>query len=149
MTKSDDVLAPDGAVRSIGPRVRALGELPASRRDYAAATDMAGQRGARIAKIIARTAQRHGVSVDDLLGKRRFRHLVKARYEAIRLVAEIFPSLSTTRLGEIFGDRDHTSILWALGSTADSPYSPIVGREDRKPGRARKLKGCGDGVVGE
>lgn len=71
----------------------------------------------RIDAIIAACARRHRVSVADILGPRRFKHIVAARWEAIRAVAAEFPEFSTPRLGRIFG-RDHTTILWALGRTA-------------------------------
>lgn len=88
---------------------------------HAEADDFTGRAaGDRIGAIIERCAVRHGVSVEALKGKGRTQKLVAARTEAIRLVAKCFPKISTPRLGKIFGGRDHTTILHALGRTAAS-----------------------------
>jgi len=68
----------------------------------------------RVNAIIDRCATRHSVSVADILGHSRRREIVAARWEAIGLVAKVFPEFSTPHLGEIF-NRDHTAILYALG----------------------------------
>ena len=64
--------------------------------------------------IIRLVALRRDVNLDDILGPRRDRHLVAARYEAIRLVKSHCPHLSYPGIGRVF-NRDHTSILNALG----------------------------------
>jgi chromosomal replication initiation ATPase DnaA len=64
--------------------------------------------------IVRLVALRRDVSPDDIIGPRRDRHLVAARYEAIRLVKDHCPHLSYPGIGRVF-HRDHTSILNALG----------------------------------
>lgn len=75
--------------------------------------------GARPAarEIIMRVAQWRGVPFAVIVGTRRTRHIVAARFEAIRAVADARPDLSLPQLGRIF-NRDHTSILHALKATA-------------------------------
>lgn len=106
-----------GAVRSVAAAQPLTGALKAA----AEAQDLAnGPRRPRIKAIIERAAQRHGCSVEQLMSRSRERRLVDARNDAIRTVAAVFPDFSTPHLGEIFGGRDHTTILHALGRTAAS-----------------------------
>lgn len=81
------------------------------------AQDWAGEDAKkRVHVIIERCAHRYGVSVADILGRGRMRALVTARHEAIQIVSRVFPRFSTPHLGRLF-NRDHTSILYALGRT--------------------------------
>lgn len=82
-----------------------------------------GTAGQRVRAIITRCAARHGVTAEDITGHSRTKRFVVARWEALRLVSEAFPSFSTPRLGQIFGNRHHTSILYALGRTQSSTRS--------------------------
>lgn len=65
--------------------------------------------------IIVLVALRHGVSFDDILGPRRYREVMAARHEAIRLVFT-HTQLATTTMERLF-NRDHTTILSSLGRT--------------------------------
>jgi chromosomal replication initiation ATPase DnaA len=67
-------------------------------------------------KIIKDVAEVHGVTVRDIFEKSREKKKVLARHEAIRRVAAAWPKSSTTHLGAFF-NRDHTTILYALGRT--------------------------------
>ncbi len=60
----------------------------------------------------------HGVTVDDLMSRRRQRYLVKIRHEAIRAVADARPDMSLPELGRVFDGRDHTTIMHSLRQTA-------------------------------
>jgi chromosomal replication initiation ATPase DnaA len=71
--------------------------------------------GERVKAIIARCAARHGYTAEQLKAKGRSKPLVAARNEAIALVAKCFPDFSMPHIGKIFGGRDHTTILHALG----------------------------------
>jgi chromosomal replication initiation ATPase DnaA len=64
-------------------------------------------------QIIAAVAAEHGVTVAEIVGHRRSLWIVKARWEAIRRVADE-TGWSLHRIGRAFGDRDHTTILHAL-----------------------------------
>ena len=62
---------------------------------------------------IAEIAERHEVSLADVLGPSRFQHVVRARFAAIRAVRQRYPEMSLPQLGRLF-NRDHTTILHAL-----------------------------------
>lgn len=66
-----------------------------------------------VLSIQKQTAERHGVTLQALLGDGRGRELMAARYEAIALAHAARPDLSAAALGRIF-KRDHTIILRAL-----------------------------------
>ena len=61
--------------------------------------------------IIAQTAAYFGVSIDDLTGPSRGRHLVLARQIAMYLCREL-TSMSLPQIGREFG-RDHTTVMYA------------------------------------
>ncbi len=68
-------------------------------------------------KIIADIAHKHGLTYADLVGPRRFRHIIPARDEAIAAVRALSngrESFSLPMVGRIFGGKDHTTILAAL-----------------------------------
>lgn len=67
--------------------------------------------------IIREVATVHHVTVGEILGQRRNRFTIKARFAAIRAVADARPDLTLPQIGKIF-KRDHTSIIHALRSTA-------------------------------
>jgi chromosomal replication initiator protein len=64
------------------------------------------------ALIIAQTAAYFGVSIDDLTGPSRGRHLVMARQIAMYLCREL-TELSLPKIGAQFGNRDHTTVMYA------------------------------------
>jgi chromosomal replication initiator protein len=62
--------------------------------------------------IIAQTAAYFGLSIDELTGPSRGRHLVMARQIAMYLCREL-TSLSLPKIGAQFGNRDHTTVMYA------------------------------------
>jgi chromosomal replication initiator protein len=62
--------------------------------------------------IIAQTAAYFGLSIDDLTGPSRGRHLVMARQIAMYLCREL-TDLSLPKIGAQFGNRDHTTVMYA------------------------------------
>lgn len=64
--------------------------------------------------IMRETADRHGVTLDDLTGVSRSATVARARQEAMVLVRLLRPDLSTPQIGRLFGNRDHTTVLYAL-----------------------------------
>lgn len=72
-------------------------------------------RGQLARDIIRLTAQQHGVTTTDVMGPRRQRAMVAARHEAIWRVSVAFPDMSLPQIGRVFGGRDHTTILHAIG----------------------------------
>ncbi len=76
-----------------------------------------------IRDIIATVATFHGVEPQDITGASRNRAITRARFDAVRAVAEARPDMSLPMIGRVF-NRDHTTILHALKRT-------------RRPGQAR------------
>lgn len=66
-----------------------------------------------VASIQKAVADRYGIGMSALLGPGTARHLVAARYEAIRQAHAARPDLSSPQLGRLFR-RDHSVILRAL-----------------------------------
>ncbi|MFI0432094.1 MAG: chromosomal replication initiator protein DnaA, partial [Candidatus Nanopelagicales bacterium] len=62
--------------------------------------------------IMDRTATYFGVTLDDLTGPSRTRTLVNARQVAMYLCREL-TQMSLPRIGQIFGGRDHTTVMHA------------------------------------
>lgn len=67
--------------------------------------------------ILYQVANVHRVTVAEILGNRRDHFTVRARFAAVRAVADARPDLTLTQIGRVF-ERDHTSILHALKATA-------------------------------
>jgi chromosomal replication initiator protein len=62
--------------------------------------------------IIAQTAAYFGLSLEELTGPSRGRHLVMARQIAMYLCREL-TDLSLPKIGAQFGNRDHTTVMYA------------------------------------
>lgn len=67
-----------------------------------------------VADIIRDVAARTGVPVRRITGRGASRHIVAARHEAIVETYLTRPDLSLPMIGRMFGNRDHTTILYAL-----------------------------------
>ena len=63
--------------------------------------------------ILEETARYFGLSVDDLVSQSRSRPLTHARHVAMYLMREC-TGLSLVKIGEIFGGRDHTTVLHGI-----------------------------------
>lgn len=57
-------------------------------------------------------AKEHCFTVEDILGPRKFKHLVAVRRKCIVMLRE--KGYSTTEIGRIMGGRDHSTICHAL-----------------------------------
>jgi chromosomal replication initiator protein len=64
------------------------------------------------ALIIAQTAAYFGLTIEELTGPSRGRHLVMARQIAMYLCREL-TALSLPKIGAQFGNRDHTTVMYA------------------------------------
>jgi chromosomal replication initiator protein len=62
--------------------------------------------------IIAQTAAYFGLTIEELTGPSRGRHLVMARQIAMYLCREL-TDLSLPKIGAQFGNRDHTTVMYA------------------------------------
>ena len=68
--------------------------------------------------IIAQTASYFGLSIDDLCGPSRSRNLVTGRQIAMYLCREL-TDLSLPKIGQQFGGRDHTTVMYANNRIRD------------------------------
>ena len=66
---------------------------------------------------LADAAKEFGLTRDDLLSQRRNREIAGTRQLAMYLIREM-TQLSTTRIGEVFGGRDHTTVMHACDKVA-------------------------------
>ena len=57
-------------------------------------------------------AKAHCFTLEDILGPRKFKHLVEVRRKCIVMLRE--KGYSTTEIGRIMGGRDHSTIVHAL-----------------------------------
>ena len=80
--------------------------------------------------IIKATAHKHGVSIAEIRGQRRDRHLVAARHEAMKLAYEQRPDMSLPAIAKVFR-RDHTTFLHAVkkGDAWRNPGRPVELRQ--------------------
>ena len=81
--------------------------------------DMAGSKKATPDSIRLAVAEYYSVSVEDLLSARRNKEIALPRQVGMYLTREM-TSLSTTRIGDFYGGRDHTTVLHACRAVADS-----------------------------
>jgi chromosomal replication initiator protein len=63
-------------------------------------------------QIIDEIAVTHDTTREDIIGPRRYPHLVEARREAMRRVRDEL-GYSYPQIGRIF-NRDHSSVIWSL-----------------------------------
>lgn len=64
--------------------------------------------------LIARVAAWHGFTLEQILEPCRKRNRTDARADCVLAVKQAYPKASLPKLGKIFGDRDHTTILHYL-----------------------------------
>lgn len=70
----------------------------------------APSRHQRVLATIEATAQRHGITLKDIMAHDRARRFAWPRQEAMYRVRQKY-GLSYPRIGQIMGNRDHTTIL--------------------------------------
>jgi len=75
------------------------------------------QAKANARNIVAKVAERHGITVEDMYGKSRKSAFAVARWEAVDLVSKANPTWTLHQLGHFF-NRDHTTIIHALKMVA-------------------------------
>ena len=69
-------------------------------------------------ELMKKVAAYYQVKYEDLTSQRRNREVAKARQVAMYLIREI-NHLSTTRIGELFGGRDHSTVMYACDKVAE------------------------------
>lgn len=94
--------------------------------------------------IIAQTAAYFGISIDELTGQSRSRHLVQARQIAMYLCREL-TQLSLPQIGREFGGRDHSTVIHAdkkiknLLQERRAVYNQVTELTNRVKMRARQV----------
>lgn len=68
--------------------------------------------GGRGLDIAERVAALYGLTFDDLAGRALTRNVTRARHEAMWEIIQR-TEMSTTEVGQMFGDRDHSSVVHA------------------------------------
>jgi chromosomal replication initiator protein len=58
-------------------------------------------------------AERFDSRISDLRGRSRQRHIAYPRQIAMYLCKELIPSMSLSEIGDAFGGKDHTTVLYA------------------------------------
>ena len=71
-----------------------------------------------LAQVLDLTARHHGLTVEDLVGKRRTGAINQARQIAMYLAREI-TSASLPQIGDAFGGRTHSTVLHSCNKIAD------------------------------
>ena len=74
--------------------------------------------------IVETVAERLGVSEEDLYSKKRSREIANARQIAMYLIREML-QLSTTAVGDLFGGRDHTTVMHGCQKVADGVKTDV------------------------
>lgn len=91
------------------------------KRDY-----LFGEPRETVRSIAREVAHREGLSVADLYGPSRRARLVKARHAAM-YIAHKKGGHSLSKVGRIFGNRDHTTVMNAVRKVEAAPHEyPIV-----------------------
>ena len=78
----------------------------------------APSRAVLLKAIIAVTARHTGIAPSDITGPRRLAPIVRSRQIAVTLAREL-TQLSFPDIGRRFGNRDHTTVLWAYRRYTD------------------------------
>lgn len=68
---------------------------------------------AKAANIVKAIATKHNLTVAEVMGNSRRRHIVNARQEAMAAIYTEFPMWSLPTIGRFF-DRDHTTVLYSV-----------------------------------
>ncbi len=106
------VLPPPAPPPSLAVPAIIYAEPIGPRRPLFAQVSVAAATPARARKIVAEVAEKHGLTVDQLISYARSKHLVLARQELYwRLHAET--TWSIKRIGD-FLERDHTTVLHGI-----------------------------------
>jgi len=68
--------------------------------------------------IIEKVCEYFNVSKNDLLGKKKNREVVEPRQMCIYLITDLVHNMPLAKIGNIFGGRDHTTIMHARDKVA-------------------------------
>lgn len=92
----------------------ALRIIEAARKEAARLTAIEEESRPDVGDIVRAIALKHMISPAIIIGPRRDRAAVAARYEAMALAYQRRPDLSLSQIARYFGNRDHTTIIHAV-----------------------------------
>ena len=98
-------------------------------KDVLADLIVAQQRAVSIENIQRTVAQFHNVRVIDLTSKKRSQSIVRPRHIAMALAKELTPH-SLSEIGDAFGGRDHTSVLYACKKVEELRKQDVMFADD-------------------
>ncbi len=82
-----------------------------------------------IEQVQRAVADHFDVRIADLHGRSRQRQIVKPRQLAMYLCKELIPSLSLSDVGEAFGGKDHTTVMYACDKVSTEVKESAVSRQ--------------------
>ena len=68
----------------------------------------------RMRDVAALVAERHGLSLAELKGPSATRRIAWPRQEAYALIRKHCPNISYPQIGQFFGGRDHTTVIYGV-----------------------------------
>lgn len=69
-------------------------------------------------RAVALVAESHGLLPGALVSRKRTQRLIVARFAALWVLRAVWPHLSSVQLGKVMGNRDHSTVLYALRRVA-------------------------------
>lgn len=69
--------------------------------------------------IVKAVATDFGISVEDMFRKCRKREFVTARMIAMQIIKDLEPHITLKAIGDFFGKRDHTTVMYNLKTLED------------------------------
>ena len=75
-------------------------------------------------EILAKACEYFRISRDDLIGKKKIKEIVEARHICMYLMTEML-TLPLKAIGNIFGGRDHTTVIHARDMVAEKMQSNV------------------------
>lgn len=75
-------------------------------------------------EILGKTSEYFHISRDDLVGKKKIKEIVEARHICIYLMTEML-TLPLKAIGNIFGGRDHTTVIHARDAVAEKMQTNV------------------------
>ena len=70
--------------------------------------------------IISCICKYYNIKKEDIIGKKKTKEIVEPRQIAMYLMTEILPDIPLVSIGEIFGGRDHTTVIHARDKITES-----------------------------
>ena len=96
---------------------------------------------ATIEGILRAVAEHFDVRIADLRGRSRQRHVAYPRQLAMYLCKDLIPSLSLKDVGEAFGGKDHTTVLYACDKVSEQQKEKTSETRQHIEQLRKKLRG--------